>query len=121
MVDFWHQEGRRQEHGQAGRRQSGDRRTYRQAAYRQAVFLFRLIAFCLVLFWYTNRYRFYSRVSLSSYRMKFVWPESIQGLGQQAGKLNLEIELYFCRMSLKYMKSLSEQAGQKNFNCLKGQ
>jgi hypothetical protein len=53
--------------------------------------------------------------------MKFVWPESIQGLGQQAGKLNLKIELYFCGLNLKYMKSLSEQAGQKNFNCLKGQ
>ena len=78
--------------------------TYRQAAYRQAVFLFRLIAFCLVLFWYTNRYRFYSRVSLSSYRMKFVWPETYRGLVSNAGKLNLKIELYFCRLGLKYMK-----------------
>jgi hypothetical protein len=59
--------------------------------------------------------KFHSRVSLSSYRMKFVWPESIQGLGQHAGKLNLKIELYFCRLGLKYMKSLSEQAGQKAF------
>jgi hypothetical protein len=37
-----------------------------------------------------DRCRFYSRVSLSSYRIKFVWLESIQGLGQQAGKLNLK-------------------------------
>ncbi len=43
--------------------------------------------------------------------MKFVWPESIQGLGQQAGRLSFKIELYFCRLGLKYMKSLSEQAG----------
>ena len=39
--------------------------------------------------------KFHSRVSLSSYRMKFVWPESIQGLGQHAGKLNLEIDCTF--------------------------
>ena len=37
----------------------------------------------------------HSRVSLSSYRMKFVWPESIQGLGQQAGKLNLKLNCTF--------------------------
>ena len=36
--------------------------------------------------------------------MEFVWPESIQGLGQQAGKLNLKIELYFCGLNLKYMR-----------------
>ena len=65
--------------------------------------------------------KFHSRVSLSSYRMKFVWPETYRGLVSNAGKLNLKIELYFCRLGLKYMKSLSEQAGQKNFNCLKGQ
>jgi len=45
-------------------------------------------------------YRFRSKVSLSSYRMKFVWLKSIRGLGQQAGKLNLKIELYFCGLNL---------------------
>ncbi len=51
--------------------------------------------------------------------MKFVWLESIQGLSQQAGKLNLKIELYFCRLDLKCMKSLSGRQDKKNFNRLK--
>jgi hypothetical protein len=41
--------------------------------------------------------------------MKFVWPESIQGLGQQAGKLNLKIELYFCGLNLKYAKLVTDR------------
>jgi hypothetical protein len=43
--------------------------------------------------------------------MKFVWPESIQGLGQQAGKLNLKIELYFCGLNLKYMRGGGPRRG----------
>ena len=64
--------------------------------------------------------KFHSRVSLSSYRMKFVWPETYRGLVSNAGKLNLKIELYFCGLNLKYMKSLSEQAGQKKLQLFKG-
>jgi hypothetical protein len=84
----------RQEDRQAGRRQSGDRRTDRQATDRQATSVLATgdleIKLDLTVF-----VKFHSRVSLSSYRMKFVWPESIQGLGQHAGKLNLEIDCTF--------------------------
>ncbi len=79
--------------------------------------------------------------------MKFVWPESIQGLGQQAGKLNLKIELflqvlrafgipqrkhlYFISVSvenrivllqagLEIYEILKRQAGQKKLQPFKG-
>ena len=63
----------RQEDRQAGRRQSGDRRTDRQATDRQATSVLATgdlgIKLDLAVF-----VKFHSRVSLSSYRMKFVWP-----------------------------------------------
>ncbi len=33
------------------------------------------------------------------------------GAWSASGQANLKIELYFCRLGLKYMRSLSEQAG----------
>ena len=33
------------------------------------------------------------------------------GLGQQAGKLNLKIELYFCGLNLKYMRGGGPRRG----------
>jgi len=48
--------------------------------------------------------------------MKVVLLKSIRGLGQQAGKLNLKIALYFCRLDLKCIRSLSGRQDKKNFN-----
>ncbi len=97
-----HQEDRRQEDEQAGRRQSGDRRTDRQATDRQATSV-------LATGGQSVGYRFHSRVSLSSYRMKFVWPESLQGLGQQAGKLNLKNRIVLLQAGLEIYEILKRR------------
>ncbi len=52
--------------------------------------------------------KFHSRVSLSSYRMKFVWPESILGLNQQRGQAELENRIVLLRVGLEIYESLSK-------------
>ena len=63
---------------------------------------------------------FHSRVSLSSYRMEFVWPESIQGLGQQAGKLNLKNRIVLLQAGLEIYEILKRAGRTKKLQLFKG-
>jgi hypothetical protein len=52
--------------------------------------------------------------------MKFVWPESIQGLGQQAGKLNLKNRIVLLQAGLEIYEILKRAGRTKKLQLFKG-